>query len=140
MIALDSSTVIDLGRGHPLARARFAAVMAAETPLVISAFVLQELLFGVERASRPAGEQATLAPILEQLTVLPFETSDAQVGARTRAAMERAGRRAPLGDFIIGVHALARGCPLVTGNTRDFQNIPGLQLLDWTQPPADAQD
>lgn len=140
MIALDTNTVIDLARGREVVRDRFDEALATRTPMAISAFVLQELLFGVARAPRPDGERAVLAPILAELEVLPFETADAEVGGRTRALMEQNGRRAPLGDFIIGVHALARGHALVTANTRDFRHIPGLELVDWTQPAAPSQD
>lgn len=41
---------------------------------------------------------------------------------------------APRQDFdrLIGAHALASGCTLVTANSSDFSDIPGLTLADWT--------
>lgn len=139
MLALDANVVIDLGRGDQTVRMNFDRAIEV-VPMWISVFVLQELLFGVNRNEEPGRENARLAPILADLQVLPFERADAIVGGRTRALMESQGRRAPLGDFIVGVHALARESTIVTANTRHFENIPGLKLLNWRQPPEDIQD
>ena len=139
MLALDANVVIDLARGHDAVRLNFRRTLSA-TPMWISVFVLQELLFGVHRHAQPERERARLAPLLANLQVLAFEQPDAIVGVRTRASMEMSGVRAPLGAFIVGVHALARGCRLVTANIRHFENIPGLELLDWRRPPGEPQD
>ena len=35
-------------------------------------------------------------------------------------------------DRLIGAHALSRGLTLVTNNERDFADIPGLKIENWT--------
>ena len=107
--------------------------------MAMSVIVVEELMFGVERHRSPATERALLAPILGRLEIVPFEQPDAEMGSQVRAQLVSRGRLPSYADFLIGAHALARGHTLVTANTRDFQNIPGLQLLDWTQPPK-SQD
>jgi tRNA(fMet)-specific endonuclease VapC len=37
-------------------------------------------------------------------------------------------------DLLIASTALAHGLTLVTHNTQDFTNIPGLNLEDWLAP------
>jgi tRNA(fMet)-specific endonuclease VapC len=37
-------------------------------------------------------------------------------------------------DLMIGSIALLHNLTLVTHNTADFQNIPGLRLDDWLKP------
>jgi tRNA(fMet)-specific endonuclease VapC len=37
-------------------------------------------------------------------------------------------------DLMIGCVALVHNLTLVTHNTADFQNIPGLRLDDWLTP------
>jgi tRNA(fMet)-specific endonuclease VapC len=37
-------------------------------------------------------------------------------------------------DLLIGSVALAHNLTMVTHNTADFQNIPGLRLEDWLEP------
>lgn len=49
-----------------------------------------------------------------------------------RADLERRGT--PIGtlDTMIAAHALSRQALLVTHNTREFAQVSGLQLADWT--------
>jgi tRNA(fMet)-specific endonuclease VapC len=35
-------------------------------------------------------------------------------------------------DTLIGAHALSLGVLLVTNNTKEFRQIKGLKVLDWT--------
>lgn len=141
LIALDSNVLIDLLRQQPIVRSRFDQARGTETALFTSVICLEEVLFGIARA-RGEGrrERATLAALLTTLEVLPFETADAETAARARAQMVMSGKPPPQIDLLIGAHALSRGLSLVTANTRDFANIPGLALLDWTRPPDDPQD
>ena len=37
-------------------------------------------------------------------------------------------------DLMIGTTALVHNLTMVTHNTADFQNIPGLRLEDWLTP------
>ena len=37
-------------------------------------------------------------------------------------------------DLMIGTIALVHNLTMVTHNTADFQNIPGLRLEDWLTP------
>lgn len=41
------------------------------------------------------------------------------------------GQSSPLQDMLIAATALVHGLTLVTHNVSDFQNIPGLQIVDW---------
>jgi tRNA(fMet)-specific endonuclease VapC len=40
----------------------------------------------------------------------------------------------PTADLMIASVALVHNLTLVTHNTADFQNIPGLRLDDWLKP------
>ena len=39
-----------------------------------------------------------------------------------------------MADLMIASVALAHNLTLVTHNTKDFQNVPGLRLDDWLTP------
>ena len=39
-------------------------------------------------------------------------------------------------DTLISAHALALGIPLVTGNIRHHGRVPGLEIVDWREPPS----
>lgn len=139
VITLDTNVLIHLIRGHDVVRNNFAYVFRSAAPMAVSVIVVEELMFGVARHRSPATERALLAPIMDRLEIVPFEQPDAEKASQVRAELVSRGKPPPYADFLIGAHALTRGHTLVTANIKDFQNIPGLQLLDWTQGPQ-SQD
>ena len=48
--------------------------------------------------------------------------------------LRRQGIVIPALDLLIAAVALLYDLTLVTNNTKDFQNIPGLRLEDWLSP------
>jgi len=36
-------------------------------------------------------------------------------------------------DILIAAYCLTYNCSIVTNNTKDFENIDGLIIVDWTQ-------
>ncbi len=91
-------------------------------------------MVGINRKPDVRKAEGALRSLLAGIDIVPFEEADASLASSVRARMEAFGVKAPRIDFLIGAHALARGHTLVTANTKDFVNIPGLQLLDWTRP------
>jgi tRNA(fMet)-specific endonuclease VapC len=67
----------------------------------------------------------TLDALLENVVVEPFDASAAR-------AFPAAARARGKFDRLIAAHALALGVTLVTSNTRDFRDVPGLCIEDWT--------
>ena len=90
-----------------------------------STIVLAELTVGIERHDRNALPQ--LANFLRIAPALAFD--DAAAKAYGTMPFKRAKF-----DRLIAAHALALGLTLVTANVRDFADIPGLLVEDWTQP------
>lgn len=52
--------------------------------------------------------------------------------AQIRSHLERAGGPIGANDLWIAAHALAMGLTVVTGNTSEFNRVPGLVVEDWT--------
>jgi len=131
--------VIDVLNGHDAVRARYQAARQGGAAVCISALVLEELRFGAQISRHPVREHASLGDALRGVDVIAFDADDALAAARTRAALERQGRRMGQVDSLIAGQALARGWTLVTANTRHFDRVDGLTLMDWTQS-LDPQD
>jgi tRNA(fMet)-specific endonuclease VapC len=98
----------------------------------ISSITLSELAFGAARSNRPSDAREALEEFLLALEIAPFEERAAMSYGDVRASLERCGR--PIGplDTLIGSHAHALDVILVTHNTREFSQIEGLRLEDWT--------
>ncbi len=65
-----------------------------------------------------------------RMNVLPFDSAAAEAAAGFRKVGIRIGTM----DLRIGSVALVRGLTVLTRNTVDFQQIPGLKFEDWTVP------
>jgi tRNA(fMet)-specific endonuclease VapC len=69
--------------------------------------------------------------LLADVRVLDYDRPCAEAFGRTRGGLLRNGVTVSRIDLMIASVALVHDLTLVTHNTRDFQNIPGLRLDDW---------
>lgn len=96
--------------------------MIVERAPAVSAISLVEVL-AFHRLQ--ASDRVLLEQVFALSDVLPVSDVIVQHAARLRQQ-----RRMSLGEGIVAGTALAHGRTLVTRNTRDFQWVPGLALLD----------
>lgn len=52
--------------------------------------------------------------------------------ALARRELTAANRKIGDMDMLIAANVLSRGCTLVTNNEKDFKNISGLKIENWT--------
>ena len=120
---LDSNIIIrmTLGRGDMV---RVRAGRCADGDIVTSAIAYAEVAYGSSNGKPPAIDQ--LSAFVEEVPVLDFDFKAAQCYA------DLPFRRASY-DRLIAAHALSEDLILVTENARDFADIPGLKVEDWTR-------
>jgi tRNA(fMet)-specific endonuclease VapC len=113
---------------------------ALPTEVCLSAVSLAELSLGPLLVDDPE-EQAKRQQHLQlagEVPVLAFDTACAQAFAPIAAHLRTQGseRRARAYDALIAATAIATGLPLYTGNAKDFEGIPGLDLRPVSVPEA----
>jgi tRNA(fMet)-specific endonuclease VapC len=72
--------------------------------------------------------------LLNDVVVLPYDEDCAKEFGRQRGTLLQRGVGTSRLDLMIASIALVHDLTLVTHNTRDYKNIPGLRLEDWLQP------
>ncbi len=119
---LDTNICIYLleGRGGEIVRRRIEA--AVRGTLVTSTIVQAEVMIGADRRDM-------LSVVDALFTIIPPVPFD-QSAARTYASLPF--RRGNL-DRLIAAHAISLDLTLVTNNERDFADIPGLRVENWTR-------
>ena len=124
---LDTNVAIHLRDGTSDVIANVAALEGAVLLSVVSRV---ELEGGVYRDPAQAHlRRPRLDAILEILPVLAFDDAAADA---YRTIVEAAGySRRKLLDRMIAAQALVHRATLVTLNGADFQDVPGLTLLEW---------
>ena len=120
---LDANTLILLLSGSPRVLQERVA-NCAEGDLAISAIAFGEVALGSWRGKNPP--LMILDELARRVPVLPFDQGAAKQYAQLPF------RRGSY-DRLIAAHALATGLILVTNNERDFSDIPGLRIENWTR-------
>ncbi len=124
---LDTNVCIDFLLGRS---ARLAERMAAEFDrLSVSAVTAAELRVGNRGSSDPVGDLRRVDTFLALLNILPFDDAAAQTYAEM---VRQVGVRRRGFDRLIGAQAMASAMVLVTRNEKDFADIPGLTVEDWS--------
>jgi tRNA(fMet)-specific endonuclease VapC len=99
--------------------------------LAIPSIVLGELYAGAYHCVNPRPLLQKIDELLLDVQVLPFDNVCAEQFGILRGGLLQHGISVAGMDLMIAAVAIAHDYTLVTHNTSDFQNIPGLQMLDW---------
>ena len=91
--------------------------------LVTSTIVAAELYAGIDLGN--AFETARMTALLDAIPVLPFGADAALIYGRMPFKRGRF-------DRLIAAHALCLNLTVITANPKDFADIPGLCVEDWT--------
>jgi tRNA(fMet)-specific endonuclease VapC len=103
--------------------------------LYISSIALAELCVWAFGKAKPAATLSAIEAMLrKEVNRLDFDDDCAKKFGQVRADLIRRGVSVGPLDLLIASVALVYDLTLVTNNTADFQNIPGLRLEDWLTP------
>jgi tRNA(fMet)-specific endonuclease VapC len=102
--------------------------------LAIPTIVLGELYAGAYKHPNPPQLLILIQGLLQEVSVLDFDAACAERFGQVRGSLLRLGISVSRLDLMIASVALVHNLTLVTHNTKDFQNIPGLRLDDWLTP------
>ncbi len=125
---LDSDWVIDHLANEPAATQLLAQL--APAGIAISVVTFMEALEGILRSPNPRQARAGFDAFLANVPVLPFSPAVAEHCAHVRESLRRQNRRVNSRalDLIVAATALEYGLTLVTRNTADYKDVPGLKL------------
>ena len=118
----DANALILLLIGHERVVSR--ASECAEGELCLSAISFAEVIHGSAAGKPPP--ISVIQRVRARIPVLPFDEDAAECYARLSFTRHRF-------DRLIAAHALALDLTLVTANLRDFHDIAGLRVEDWTR-------
>jgi tRNA(fMet)-specific endonuclease VapC len=126
---LDTNTVAYFFRGEGRVAERLLATPPRD--IALPAIAAYELRYGVARMPRAKRLAENLERLFGWIAILPFDDAVAQVAARIRVQLERAGRSIGPLDVLIGATALAANAVLVTRNVSEFGRVRELSVENW---------
>jgi len=125
----DTDAISEVWRPRPIqAYLRWLEGIPLESQYT-SAVTLGELYKGAYRSSNAERFLTYIEDrLLQNVTVLPYDSAVAKVFGKVRAALEVQGRILEDSDLQIAATAIYHGLELVTGNVSHFERVPGLKL------------
>ncbi len=130
MFLLDTNVCIRILNGSsPPVAARLQATNPSDVRLC--SVVKAELFYGARKSARIDENLRLLRRFFAPLVSLPFDDRCADEAGLIRLDLERSGRPIGPNDLLIAATARAHDLVLVTGNTREFDRVPGLRVDDW---------
>ena len=129
MYLLDTNTIIYFFKGQGNISKNLFNVSPKD--IFIPSLVVYELEVGIAKSNDSKKRQEQLKRVLSQVNIIDFSEKEAIASAKIRADLEKKGT--PIGsiDVLIAGCAKANNLILVTRNTKEFQRVENLQLVDW---------
>lgn len=128
---IDTCVWVEIEQGH-LAPADVAAI-TADAPVFLSPVTVAELKFGAESAPRNEVKQKRLAALhrLRRKPVVRIDETTGEIFGSLAAQIKAAGRnhRYRVNDLWLASQAIQHGYRLLTLYGKDFEDIPGLDLV-----------
>jgi len=127
MFLLDTNACIDFlnGRNELL----LARIDEHFESLSVSSISVGELMVGSQRSRDPKRDAERINVFVTGVNIVDFNLACARCYGEI---VRQIGVRRKSFDRLIGIQALERGLTLITRNGRDFADVPGLNVLDWT--------
>ena len=127
---LDTDTFSVLARGNN-ERCVAHADAAGQDAMALSVISEGEIRYGLLHKPVPPRMAMHIEGWMSLVHRLPLDQKVVPHYASLRAALQKAGTPIGPNDMWIAAHALAEDLTLVTGNTREFNRVPGLRVENW---------
>ena len=126
---LDTDTLVYWLKGEKNIEAK--ALQAGLGTLGLSIITKSELYFGAYHSAYVDRNLDAIEQLSQTLTVIPFDDDAAKQFGSIKAKLMKAGTLVKDADLMIGATAIVRNMTVVTNNTRHFEKIPDLRIINW---------
>ena len=106
-------------------------IKTSPAELAIPSIVMFELGVGIAKSNAPNKRISQLNELTSLVKIFDFTQKEAFESAKIRAKLENKGT--PIGPFdcLIAGTVLFHNATLVTHNTKEFNRVDGLKIIDW---------
>jgi len=128
---LDSSFLIDLMNGDDGAIEAAREIERSNVSQKVPTQVVYELYVGVGYSENTFQEVEDIRSVLQSRPVIDFTEGIAKHAGRIDGQLRRGGNRIGQGDIKIAATAIRHDEPVITGNPKDFNRIPDVDVREY---------
>jgi predicted nucleic acid-binding protein len=103
-------------------------------PPLLALMTIAEIRHWMLRRAWGASRVAQVDATLKNYTIVPPDLRTAELWAEITFARSKGGRPIATADCWIAATAIQHGLELMTHNSRDYSNIPGLSIISHAKP------
>lgn len=100
--------------------------------IFISSITAAEMFYGIENSTQKELNLRLMGDFISNFGVLDFTSKNAASYGKIRLEMKNKNRRIGDMDMLIAAVALSNSLVLVTNNEKDFKDISGLRMENWS--------
>ena len=129
MIGLDTSAIIDLGRGVPSVK----KILEKEDSITVNRISYVELMFGINTEKQSHKKEEELYDALfEEAPCCELSKEAAKKASKIFQELKKKGKTIGEADCLIAALYLTNGVTtIMTKNVKHFENIPGLKVVSY---------
>ena len=132
VFALDTNIIIKYLRNDPSVIKNFRKAVIANHAILIPQVVDYEICRGFRLVSA-MNKKTNYDLLLHICIVVKMDMLSWKCAEKIYENLYRKGFTVGELDILIAAYCLTHGCTLVTNNVKDFNNIDGLVINDWSQ-------
>ena len=102
-----------------------------DNKMLISVISYGELVYGANKSKSVEKNMATVREIKSIFPMLDITPNVMDIFGEIKADTQKIGKSVYDMDLLIAASAIAHNMTLVTHNTKHFENISKLQVMDW---------
>ena len=129
--ALDTNIISFIMKKNETVRERYFEAASKGIYCVVPLMVYYEVKRGL-KANNAGNRLRSFENICTALGITNLTSADMDIAADIYAKRKSLGKPIDDADLLIAAQCISHGYTLVTNNTKHFQDISGLEIVDWT--------
>lgn len=130
--APDTNIISFIIKGNEIVRERYFEAVTNGIHCIIPLMVYYEVRRGL-KANNAGNRLRSFENICAVLGIVDLTIADMNIASDIYAERKALGRLIDDGDLLIAAQCINNSYVLVTNNTKHFQDIKGLDIIDWIQ-------
>jgi len=130
MYLLDTDTLIYFLKGNASVVNNFKVYRTY--PKAFSVITYGELIYGCRKSQHVVENLAKVKQLAEYYPIMDVTRPVMECFGEMKALLTQSGKPLDAFDLLIGCTALTMNYSIVTNNTKHYQRIPGLKVVNWS--------